>query len=558
MVTINKSKHYSKKELGINDNKTIEIKKIRSIYIDKFRSITDKEFFLGEYITVVSGKNGTMKSSIMGLVAHPFEPKLKSTDPFGNHLKTDISDVFKLSSKNDREKYKYHINLELVSGDILREPVDFYFNKSDNRFRIVASGRNKGDGNFPLNTSYVNLRRLFPMVNTNSKPDADIKYSESEKKFISTFFAYLLQKQTFTEVEAVVDAKIKTTLGPSNSYYDYESISSGEDNLGHIVNKLIGFMRNKNTNKNKMMSNGIFCIDEFESSLHPVVQIRLFEYLYNWAVQQNVQVIINTHSLYLISHVLNRQKEISNSDIFLNMISTAYVDGNNFNIIKNPTYDFAHKELTLRDFNSILEEEIHKVDILCEDDIAKDFLSKIIKSNEIKKYLNFITNLSEDAKVKGNSYTALASLCINGPKLLNNSLVIFDADVPGKKLSQIKGFNHYLKLPDEEGLALEKRIVKYIIDLPGNDKFFTEFNNEKDKFLADFSSAGIDINEKDYSKANVKHYKNWTDLNLREFKKIITFYVRENEELFTDFKTNFVSLLNEKLKSKSLPSITIR
>lgn len=553
MVTISEKKYYTKKELGITFNKEIKIQKIKGIDLVNFRSLKNRPFELGDFVTVVSGKNGTMKSTIMGLIAHPFDSAEKSVDPFGKRLKTDLSEVFKFSVKHDKEKYKYFISLKIDDQTVLREPIDLYYNKSDSRFRLVPSGRNKGDGNFTLNTSFINLKRLFPMVHTESRPDNSITYTPKEKQFIGNFYSKLLQKQSFNSVEAVVDTSIKTTLGPSDTYYNYESISSGEDNLGHIVNKLIGFMRHSNSDKK--LSNGIFCIDEFEASLHPVVQIRLFEFLYTWAKSNNVQIIISTHSLYLISHILTRQKEINNNDIIINMISTAYVEENNFNIIKNPSYEFAYKELTFKDFTNTLEEEIHQIDIICEDDIAKDFIEKILKTREIKKYINFITNLSEDKNNKGNSYSTLASLCINGPKLLENSIVIFDADVPEEKLAKIKNFNFFLKLPDIDNLPIEKRIVKYIIELPGNHLFFREFNAEKDKFLSDFTDFDINLNEKDYFNCSVKTYKNWADSDIRKFKRIITFYIRNNEEQVAEFRTLFIRLLNMKLKSKSLPLI---
>ncbi|QDQ03187.1 ATP-binding protein [Lysinibacillus fusiformis] len=553
MVLLTESPYFTKKELDITSNKEVKIKKIKNIELIKFRSLKNKIFELGNCITVVSGKNGTMKSTLMGLIAHPFESIDKNVDPFGKKLKTDFSDVFNFSEKYDQEKYKYFISLEIDDNKVLREPIDLYFNKSDKRFRLVASGRSKGDGNFSLNTSFVNLRRLFPMVDTESKPDSSVIYTKDEQKFIENFYSKLLQKQSFSSVEAVADKSLKTTLGPSNSYYDYESISSGEDNLGHIVNKLIGFMRH--TNMDKSLSNGIFCIDEFEASLHPVVQVRLFDYLLTWAKANNVQLIISTHSLYLISHILTRQKDLNNNDILINMISTAYVEDNNFNIIKNPPYEFAYKELTFKDFTNTLEEDIHQIDIICEDDIAKDFIDKILKTREIKKYISYITNLSEDEKNKGNSYSALASLCINGQKLLENSIVVFDADVPDEKLNKIKLFDFFIKLPDPENLPIEKRIVKYIIDLPGNHQFFRDFNAEKDKFLSDFTDFDINLNQPDYRNCPVKPYKNWSDSDIRKFKRIITFYIRNNEDLITDFRTKFIELLNRKLKIKSLPPI---
>ena len=89
---------------------------------------------------------------------------------------------------------------------------------------------------------------------------------------------------------------MKDTLGPSNTYYDFNSISSGEDNLGHILIKLLAFKNNRiHTNGNL---NGILCIDEIEASMHPVAQEKLFDILYSFAKQYQIQIVFTTHSLY--------------------------------------------------------------------------------------------------------------------------------------------------------------------------------------------------------------------------------------------------------------------
>ena len=60
------------REVGYNNNKDIKFKKIKGIYIKKFRTIENKMIELGNQVTIISGKNGTMKSCILGLIAHPF------------------------------------------------------------------------------------------------------------------------------------------------------------------------------------------------------------------------------------------------------------------------------------------------------------------------------------------------------------------------------------------------------------------------------------------------------------------------------------------------------
>lgn len=93
---------------GYSDNKTIRFKYINGIYIDKFRSLHKRQLKLGKFITLITGKNGTMKSSILGLIAHPFTSPNGAKDMYGKDLKTNYSDVFHLSMDKDSNEYVYY------------------------------------------------------------------------------------------------------------------------------------------------------------------------------------------------------------------------------------------------------------------------------------------------------------------------------------------------------------------------------------------------------------------------------------------------------------------
>ena len=45
---------------------------LNKIYISKFRALNSVDIEFGEYITVICGKNGTSKSSILGIAAQIF------------------------------------------------------------------------------------------------------------------------------------------------------------------------------------------------------------------------------------------------------------------------------------------------------------------------------------------------------------------------------------------------------------------------------------------------------------------------------------------------------
>lgn len=543
-------------ESGYHDYKDIHFKKINGIRISKFRTISDAKMDLGNVMTIISGKNGTMKSTILGLLAHPFASPNNAQDAYGNDLKTRHSDVFYLSPDKDKEQYNYSLVATTMDDVVFEEPIRVYPRKNPNgtiRHRLTVGKDNvDGKGNFSLNTSYVNLKRLLPIVGTNAQI-LDKEIGQSLERFISQGYMKILQKEAFLEPVFVLDKGKKQTFGPGKkAKYDYKAISSGEDNVGHILSKMHAFLQYKSENANELQ--GIFCIDEMEASLHPVAQINLFNFIYSWAKNNNIQVVINTHSLYLIQYVIELQERMGNKDdIVLNMISTAFVSGENYNIIKNPSYNKAYKELTLKDIKNI--DEIYKVNLICEDDVAEYYLRRIISKREVLARVDIIHSLN-DAE-SGNSCNGLKSLIRNGQKLLTDSVIVFDADV---NVTDIERYpSKFIVLPGEYNLPLEKEIVKYIYDLPGDHDFFKKFKKERIAFVNEFSRYDIvNLNNIDsITNEKVSKYKNWAKESTKDFKKYVTYYVKDNDKLMRTFKETLQDILNEKFMSQSLPGVNL-
>lgn len=371
---------FLRKELEFEENKQVPIEKVLAIDIKQFRTFKNQTIFLGDHVTVFSGRNGTMKTSLMGLIAHPFEGEGK--DAFGKTLKTTLSEVFNLSSEYDKDKYEY--DLVLKSGDfILSEPVSIYYvAEKTNRHRVVVSGAEKGDGNFNYNTSFLNLKRLYPLVDTKATPDLAQTLTTTEQSSLKTFYESVLPSTEYGNFSAIHQKNLKTTFAPHGAHakYDWNSISSGEDNLGAIFNRLLGFQRAFQSGQ--QAGNGILCIDEFDSSLHPVAQIRLFDFLYRWSQKYKVQLVISTHSLHLIQHIyLKHQSNLDADRIIINFVSKSKSINGNHPVIKNPSYKLAYKELTLEEPAAIAQ--ARKVRIFCEDSLAIHFAQRLIKSREI-------------------------------------------------------------------------------------------------------------------------------------------------------------------------------
>jgi predicted ATPase len=547
---------FRRKDLPFAENKSVPIDKVLAIDISKFRTFEDQTVFLGDQVTVFSGRNGTMKTSLMGLIAHPFDGAGK--DAFGKTLKTSLSEVFNLSTQYDKDKYEY--DLVLKTGDfILGEPVSIYYvAEKTNRHRVVVSGAEKGDGNFTYNTSFLNLKRLYPLVDTKATPDAGQILSQSEQAELKTFYETVLPSTEYGEFSAIHQKNIKTTFAPhgNSATYDWNSISSGEDNLGAIFNRLLGFQRS--FQQGQAIGNGILCIDEFVSSLHPVAQLRLFDYLYRWSAKYKVQVVISTHSLHLIQHLyLQHQANLDADRIVINFISKAKSVNGNHPVLKNPPYKLAYKELTLEEPAAVAK--ARKVKVFCEDDYAIHFAKRMIKSSAVLSLAEFHSSLNPSSGVPGTPYSSLKSICINYPLLLEHSLVIFDADVGANAIAKIKDKHSFLVLPDVDSVAIERRLVYFIMRLDNADPFFQHFDKERESFLNDFTKAGIPLtpalvlNEQAVS---ISACKNWADSNSSAFKKYITYYA-STVTAQGAFAEEFLSKLNKINLARGLPAVEI-
>ena len=553
----------SRKDLGYAKNKDVVIKGIRSVEIGKFRTFSDRRIDLGNLVTVIAGRNGTMKTSLMGLIAHPFSSDSK--DAFGRPLKTLLHEVFKLSQTYDQENYSYDVVLECVGKeDLLREKVNIYYVKGEtNRHRVVVSGGRRGDGNFSYCTSFLNLSRLLPLVDTDAAPDgAAVSLTAAEKKAQKTFFQHVIPTNTYSSFEPVRDKKLKTTFAPSgpDAKYGYESMSSGEDDLGAIFNRLVGFERARALHAKDGRGTGILCIDEFEAGLHPVAQVRLLDYLIKWSRANAVQIVITTHSLSLIQSIYaDKYSGVIEGDIKVNLLSCEQTGHDrNFKILVNPSYSTAYQELTLERPEEVVASR--KISVFCEDDVGVRFAKSLLKSRELLSLLEFHTNLDESDVNNGTAYTGLSSLCRNFSLLLKESLVVFDADVPSSVTDKIKDKSTFVMLPDPEGLALERRIMCYIRSLAPNDKFFSRFSKSQEAFLYEFTDAGVSDHDseslKDEKKVPIAACKAWVKRAGIDFGKYVTYYVANGVDR-GNFVREIVDRINAINLRRGMPQIEV-
>ena len=96
---------------------------LKKLTIEKFRALNDVAVEFGDYITVVCGKNGTSKSSILGIAAQIFsfekdyvkDESLAFRQIAGGMFKSQYSDHFRISEKFDVPG-SMSVNIDLLDG----------------------------------------------------------------------------------------------------------------------------------------------------------------------------------------------------------------------------------------------------------------------------------------------------------------------------------------------------------------------------------------------------------------------------------------------------------
>ena len=172
--------------------------------------------------------------------------------------------------------------------------------------------------------------------------------------------------------------------------------------------------------------------------------------------------------------------------------------------------------------------------------------------------MEFHSSLDPQGGKPGTSWSALRSLCVQFALLQNGSLALFDADVGAAELAKVNDADLYLVLPDPNSLAIERRIISYIISLDNADPFFEKFDQERESFLLEFKAAYIKslspTDVVDPTKTLIERCKAWVDTDKAKFKKYVTYYC-DHSNLADDFRAKFVERINKINQQVGLPSI---
>ncbi len=492
-----------------------ESMKIHRIITSDFRHLKNVNIEFGDYITVISGLNGTGKSSVLGLIGQLFDYKGKEKTINNNKFATIYSEIFKFCHIHDQKK-AYEYIAEILDGDnLIERKVKSRYVKKEKRFRMDIGARARAKGAIDLPVIYLGLRRLFPLaqepegsisIKKHNLDPSEIKFYEDQARSIFVMLSDKVKPQD-------VKAPNKEFLAMETNMYSNLGNSAGQDNIGQVITAILSFRRLSQGNNYK---GGILLLDELETTLFPGAQINLIKKLYSYTRALKLQIIFTTHSLEII-------KFLQNNPLWDTKINFLELRDGEVQNKTNPSFEYIKSRILIE---TKQKEAVEKKVLLCEDDLARLWTNNLISGHENKKWC--------EAQGRNISDGTIKILAESQLKCFKEFTFIIDGD--GSQNSSFKKQNNIIFLPDKE--RPETVFYKYLKNLAEADAFWGGDNHfYKDTCFNNFTDAR--------TKAQ---YKNWFNAKRCNFgrgcSRLFNKWKRDNQDLVADFNAKITKALN--------------
>ncbi|GAB6391496.1 MAG: AAA family ATPase [Treponematales bacterium] len=454
---------------------------IKRIEIKRYRKLKDITFSFSKHINVISGTNGTCKTSLLHLISNSVKELNKKCAWISDLRCLDIirgvnnalNPKVETLTKGDKE---YNDPAPEYKGTLFTVN---YFNSNPLEFRRHVSStmaryavkpwykRNTNDSLPFCPVIYLGLSRLFAF----GEFQDDEALSAINKSFPENYQQELIKTyKDFTRYEISTlspqlmgNIKKRTEFISNVPGIDSNTISAGEDNLMII---LIGLISLRMYYENISSTNdveSILLIDELDATLHPYFQIKLLDLFIEYSKAYKIQFFFTTHSLSLLEKCLKQQGnchveylvdsitkvvQMTTPDIFKIKLDLSHkLQQNIYEDVCLPVFT---EDDESRLFSRILFDEISKFD--------KNFHKKIrnlFYMPEISVGAENLRKMFSDSKIVS---TTIRSICIldgdQKPDLSNYIITL-----PGEKSPEMVAFEHLQTLIASEDHFWESDFV---------------------------------------------------------------------------------------------------
>ena len=447
---------------------------INKIEIVQYRKLKDIDIKFDNNMNIISGTNGTCKSSLLYLVSNAFQevkttaPWLKNKEVLRNIKSVNNGINLKIESLT-RGDEKYNNPAKDVKGCLYKcvyeDGMELEFRRHNtsglqNRFALKPLYKKGAGEKLPqLPVIYLGLSRLYSFGEYNLeaskvKKQLPEKYFEIVRELYKKFTGLDIQNE---EVQEMTDIKKRARFSTNKEGVDSNTISSGEDNLLIILLAVVSlryYYENIDSIRN---TESILLIDEVDATLHPAYQSKLWDLFYDYAEQYKIKFICTSHSLSLLEYAFNKKSNV------------IYLLDNITNVIKMEDADIYKIKMYL---NNQLKEDIYinrSIPVFTEDDEARLFLNCLFDYYERNHGDKFRTVRNLFHLVQANISGDTLSNIFKDDKLLRStmrSICILDGD----KNAQKNLNNYTITLPGK--LSPEELAFKYAETLLDIDSDF--------------------------------------------------------------------------------------
>ena len=471
---------------------------LKKLIIEKFRALNNVELEFGDYITVVCGKNGTSKSSILGIAAQIFSfekdyvknENLSFRQIAGGVFKSQYSEHFRISDTFDVPG-SMTINIELDEGYTNKAATaKLELMKRGKSSRPVVRNNSTAIGNTSRNFThpviFLSLKRLYPIADRDYKI-SDFDYLQEHKQDFIGLTNELLNRSSS---HATGTGGTISSAVAHGENYDQESVSAGEDNAGQIILALMSFRKLKEEYPD--YKGGLLLIDEADAGLFPTAQVNLLKMLDRECKNLNLQVVMTSHSPVLIEYAFEQSQK------FRRKYKTVYLSDTfgKIQVMQDWSWAQISADINTKTIVTTSGTSLPKVNIYFEDKEAADFFAALISRQPVKQ---FTTPLPE-ITLGCSNYLQLIQKKIS--EFSERSIVCLDADQA--KHIEGKNFKTIVLLPGS--LPPDQLIFEYLYNLPAdhtfwkNDLLFTRavFTNSASEVIKEFAINGntVDVKER--------------------------------------------------------------
>ena len=437
---------------------------LKKLKIQKFRALNNVDIEFGDLITVICGKNGTSKSSILGIAAQIFSfdkdyvkgSMLTFQQIAGGSFKSQYGDHFRISDKFDPAG-SLMVNIELYEGYTGQAATArLELMKRGKSPRPVVRNNNTAIGNTSRNFThpviFLSLKRLYPITDR-SYEVSDFDYLKTHRPEFIGLTNELLNRSS--SLATGTDGTIVSAVAHGDNY-DHESVSAGEDNAGQIILALMSFRKLQEEYPD--YKGGLLLIDEADAGLFPTAQVNLLKILDRECQKLNVQVVMTSHSPVLIEYAFELSQR------FRRKYRTVYLSNTYGDVQVMHDWSWAQISADINTKTIALgaQASLPRINVYFEDREAADFFSALISRQPLKKFSNAMPEITLGAS----NYLQLIQKVV--PEFALKSIICLDADQAFQTTG--KGFSTVVLLPGD--LPPDQLIFEHLYNLPAQDEFW--------------------------------------------------------------------------------------